>query len=49
MEGAAGAERIAAIMERLRDGGKEIFADIADTDRLLDYSRDAHGLAEAMC
>ena len=47
LEGAAGAERIAAIMERLRNGGKEIFADIADTDRLLDYSRDAHGLAEA--
>ncbi len=47
LEGAAGADRISAIMERFRNGGEDVFADIIETDRLMDYSKGAHGLAEA--
>ena len=45
--GAAGAEKIAAVMAKLRAEGRDAFAGAAEVGKLLDYSRGADGLAEA--
>lgn len=46
-EGAAGADRIAAIMKKLRSEGESAFDGVAKTRELIDYSRGADGSAEA--